>query len=135
MHCCAGANWSTRTFLHVLRLHNSGVAAVAVLLLLADGGRAVRGTGDADLLGDAARNPDICCIGRDPVWDHDGYGISRGWCRWRIPAGVSRPHAQLAADKGGGVPDRENDGDGVLAVCRLRTILRRICVAGWPGIA
>ena len=46
---------------------------------------------------------------------------------------IQARHAQLAAHQGSGVPDRQDDGDGVLAVRRLGAVLGGVRAARRPA--
>ena len=62
---------------------------------------------------------------RDLVRGYDSDGICCGGRGRGLPACVSGPNAQLEAHEGGGLPDGEDHGHGVLAFCRLCGVLRR----------
>ena len=51
----------------------------------------------------------------------------------RVPAGVPGANARLETDQGGGVPDGQDHRHGVLAVRRLRAVLRRVRDPRRPG--
>ena len=112
----------------VLRLlldHRRGDRAGAALVLLEDGGRAVRAAEASDLVGDAAGHPDDRRSRRDSVRHHDRDRIRRDRRRRRVPDGLSGEDARLGARQAIGVPDRQDHRDGVLAVRRLGAVLRR----------
>ena len=53
----------------------------------------------------------------------------------RLPSGLPGPDARLEAHQGSGVPDGQDDGHGVLAVCRLGVVLRGFCDPRRAGAA
>ena len=94
-------------------------------LLSAHGRRALRGPEAPHLFDHAARHPHRHRAGGDPVRHHDRHRIGRRRRCGRLPAGAAGPDARLEADQGGGVPDRQDHGDGLLAVRRLGAVLGR----------
>ena len=135
---CAGRRGAGRPraadrVLHVVRRHLDALRADDDPLLLAARGRPARGHQAAHLVGDAARHPHRRRAGRHPVRHHDGDGIRRRRRRGRVPAGLPGADARLEAHQGGGVPDRQDHRDGVLAVRRLGAVLRRVRDPRRPG--
>ena len=90
------------------------------------GRRAARGGEAADRLGDAARHPDGRRARGHPVRHHDRDRIRRRRRGRRLPARLPGAHAQLEAHQGSGIPDRQDDRHGVLAVRRLGAVLRGV---------
>ena len=114
---------ATAGVLYLLRFHRRHLRPGADVLLLDHGGRAVRGAAASGRLGDAAGHSDCDRAGGDPARYHDRDGIRCGRRRRRLPARLPGPDARLEAHQGGGVPDRKDHLDGVLAVRRLRAVL------------
>src|SRR5262249_48647534 len=98
------------------------------------GRRSLRGPEAVDSVGDAAWHSHSCGSGGHPVRHYDGNGIGWGRRRRRLSARLSGADAGLEAHQGSRVPDREDDRDGVLALCRLGLVLRGVCDPGGQAL-